>query len=311
LSELQQNTRRQIRRLIRKTQVSMKRWGFRFLFPFVDRPRKPPLMKLFPHWTSNKSSFQWCSVATLYTITAKICESVCTRKWGKPIKCTANPEGCKVESVNSKTAGRYERGRPGSKARKVIWSDEAQFKMNGTVNRHNCVFWAPVNPHVHVGKEVVRFTAMVGERERGACGVVCVCGVCVLYVYVWCLCVFCMCVFCVCVCVWCVSVVFVCVCGVCGVCVCFVFVCVVFVCVLYVCVLCVCVWCMCFLYVWCLCVFCVCVCVCVWCVCVCVCVWCVCVLYVCVCVWCVCLCMCVWCVCVCTLFYTPYVPQED
>ncbi|PNF16275.1 hypothetical protein B7P43_G11653 [Cryptotermes secundus] len=26
--------------------------------------------------------------------------------------------------------------------------------MNGTVNRHNCVYWAPVNPHVHVGKKV-------------------------------------------------------------------------------------------------------------------------------------------------------------
>jgi hypothetical protein len=24
-------------------------------------------------------------------------------------------------------------------------------KMNGTVNCHNCVYWAPVNPHVHVG----------------------------------------------------------------------------------------------------------------------------------------------------------------
>jgi hypothetical protein len=39
-------------------------------------------------------------------------------------------------------------------ARKVIWSDEAQFKMNGTVNHHNCVYWVPVNPHVHMGKEV-------------------------------------------------------------------------------------------------------------------------------------------------------------
>jgi len=37
---------------------------------------------------------------------------------------------------------------------KMIWSDEAQFKLNGTVNRHNCVYWAPENPHVHVEKEV-------------------------------------------------------------------------------------------------------------------------------------------------------------
>ena len=39
-------------------------------------------------------------------------------------------------------------------AGKVIWSDEVQFKMNGTVNRHNCVHWVPINPHIHVGKEV-------------------------------------------------------------------------------------------------------------------------------------------------------------
>ena len=37
---------------------------------------------------------------------------------------------------------------------KVVWSDEAQFKLNGTVSRHNCVCWAPENPHVHVEKEV-------------------------------------------------------------------------------------------------------------------------------------------------------------
>ena len=37
---------------------------------------------------------------------------------------------------------------------KMVWSDEAQFKLNGTVNRHNYVYWAPENPHVHVEKEV-------------------------------------------------------------------------------------------------------------------------------------------------------------
>ena len=38
--------------------------------------------------------------------------------------------------------------------RKMVWSDEAQFKLKGTVNQHNCVYWAPENPHVHVQKEV-------------------------------------------------------------------------------------------------------------------------------------------------------------
>ena len=37
---------------------------------------------------------------------------------------------------------------------KIVWSDEDQFKLNGTVNRHNCVYWAPENLQVHVGKAV-------------------------------------------------------------------------------------------------------------------------------------------------------------
>jgi len=37
---------------------------------------------------------------------------------------------------------------------KIVWSDEAQFKLNETVNRHNCVYWAPENLHVEVDKAV-------------------------------------------------------------------------------------------------------------------------------------------------------------
>ena len=37
---------------------------------------------------------------------------------------------------------------------KIVWPDEAQFKLNGTVNCHNCVYWAPENLHVHVDKAV-------------------------------------------------------------------------------------------------------------------------------------------------------------
>jgi hypothetical protein len=37
---------------------------------------------------------------------------------------------------------------------KFFWSDEVQFKLNGTVNRHNCVYWAPGNPHIHADKAV-------------------------------------------------------------------------------------------------------------------------------------------------------------
>ena len=37
---------------------------------------------------------------------------------------------------------------------KIVWSDEAKFKFNGTVKCHNCVCWAPENVHVHVGKTI-------------------------------------------------------------------------------------------------------------------------------------------------------------
>ena len=30
---------------------------------------------------------------------------------------------------------------------KIIWSDENEFKLNGTINRHNCRYWASTNPH--------------------------------------------------------------------------------------------------------------------------------------------------------------------
>ncbi|PNF38153.1 hypothetical protein B7P43_G14557, partial [Cryptotermes secundus] len=37
---------------------------------------------------------------------------------------------------------------------KNVWFDEATFKLNGTVNRLNCVYWAPENPHIHVDRAV-------------------------------------------------------------------------------------------------------------------------------------------------------------
>nr|CAI5846584.1 unnamed protein product [Callosobruchus analis] len=36
----------------------------------------------------------------------------------------------------------------------IIWSDEAQFKLNGTVNRHTCVYWCEENPHITIEKAV-------------------------------------------------------------------------------------------------------------------------------------------------------------
>ena len=37
---------------------------------------------------------------------------------------------------------------------KIIWTDEAQFKLNGSVNHHNTVYYASENPHVMVEKHV-------------------------------------------------------------------------------------------------------------------------------------------------------------
>lgn len=32
----------------------------------------------------------------------------------------------------------------------IIWSDESQFRLDGTVNRHNCCYWAVSNPHAQI-----------------------------------------------------------------------------------------------------------------------------------------------------------------
>lgn len=37
---------------------------------------------------------------------------------------------------------------------KVFWSDEAHFKLNGHVNRHNSIYWATENPHVEIQRDV-------------------------------------------------------------------------------------------------------------------------------------------------------------
>jgi hypothetical protein len=47
------------RKLVRMTQLSMKEQGFRYLFPFVDRPINPLLMKLFHQWTRYVVMWDW------------------------------------------------------------------------------------------------------------------------------------------------------------------------------------------------------------------------------------------------------------
>ena len=36
---------------------------------------------------------------------------------------------------------------------KIVWSDEACFKLSGRVNRHNCVYWTAQNPHEVLQKQ--------------------------------------------------------------------------------------------------------------------------------------------------------------
>ena len=48
----------------------------------------------------------------------------------------------------------FEDGEFAGKFVKFVWTDEVQFKFNGTVNCHNCVYWAPENPHLHMGRAV-------------------------------------------------------------------------------------------------------------------------------------------------------------
>ncbi|CAF3259642.1 unnamed protein product [Rotaria sp. Silwood2] len=37
---------------------------------------------------------------------------------------------------------------------RIVWTDEATFKLNGHVNRHNCVYYATENPHIAITQEI-------------------------------------------------------------------------------------------------------------------------------------------------------------
>ena len=37
---------------------------------------------------------------------------------------------------------------------KIVWTDEACFKLSGHVSRHNCVYWYDTNPHLTVTTEM-------------------------------------------------------------------------------------------------------------------------------------------------------------
>jgi hypothetical protein len=43
------------------------------------------------------------------------------------------------------------------------WFDEAMFKLNLTVNRHDCVYYEAYYPHIHVDK-AVNFSRTIAQR---------------------------------------------------------------------------------------------------------------------------------------------------
>jgi hypothetical protein len=55
---------------------------------------------------------------------------------------------------------------------KILWTDEATFKTNGRVNRHNCVYWSDTNPHQVIQEElnVPGVTAKAGIWVQGVVG---------------------------------------------------------------------------------------------------------------------------------------------
>jgi len=55
---------------------------------------------------------------------------------------------------------------------KIVWSDEASFKLSGHVNRHNCVYWFPENPHMVSTNELNQpgLTVWAGMSSNGVIG---------------------------------------------------------------------------------------------------------------------------------------------
>ncbi|CAM1314089.1 Uncharacterised protein r2_g2467 [Pycnogonum litorale] len=54
----------------------------------------------------------------------------------------------------------------------IVWTDEAQFKLSGHVNRHNCTYWVSENPCVTIGKQLNKpgITVLAGISSSGING---------------------------------------------------------------------------------------------------------------------------------------------
>ena len=56
--------------------------------------------------------------------------------------------------------------------RKICWSDEANFKLSGAVNRHNCIYYSTENPHVTIEEQLNQpgVTVWAGLSCKGVIG---------------------------------------------------------------------------------------------------------------------------------------------
>lgn len=55
---------------------------------------------------------------------------------------------------------------------KIIWTDEAIFKINGHVNRHNSIYWASENPRIDIERyfNVPGICVWMGISSKGIIG---------------------------------------------------------------------------------------------------------------------------------------------
>ena len=55
---------------------------------------------------------------------------------------------------------------------KIVWSDEANFKLSGAVDRHNCVYYATENPRITIEKQLNQpgVTVWAGLSCKGVVG---------------------------------------------------------------------------------------------------------------------------------------------
>lgn len=54
----------------------------------------------------------------------------------------------------------------------IVWTDEAQFKLNGKINRHNCVYWTSENTHLTIETQLNQpgVTVWAGITSSGIVG---------------------------------------------------------------------------------------------------------------------------------------------